>query len=273
MSLSTKNEDEFQDELAQISQQMEHTKLENNIQNTINSNTAKNGLDTEYYIKDMLNDKLKDPFSQYVQTNDIGQFEKLEGTKKTDVTDDNFCKLQVKRIQAGFNQVDRHWVDDLIISIPELEPVAFMLKNLCEIPLLENNKFVDKSKGRKNLSTNYYTEEELELLINTLNSCKLKILKYAFLGNEYSPNYLCGVIINKKNKKKEKIIIYKMNDVINHISQDNFEIANRKTVINLGKCFSMQRKGGDCGRKTGNQIACKLKFLELNIENCFSYAL
>ena len=91
----------------------------------------------------------------------------------------------------GFNQVDRHWVDDFIVSIPELELVSFMLKNLCEIPLLDDNKFVDKTKGRKILSTNNYSQDELDLLTNSLNSCKLKVLNQAFLGNEYSPNYLC----------------------------------------------------------------------------------
>jgi hypothetical protein len=42
--------------------------------------------------------------------------------------------------------------------------------------------------------------------------------------------------------------------------EEDFEIRKSKTVFGLGKSLSFQRKGGDKGKKSANQLQCKFSF-------------
>lgn len=87
--------------------------------------------------------------------------------------------------------------------------------------------------------------------MDLLNKSKKNILEYAFLGTnlEIKSEYLFGV--EYKNDKRNKIVIFKIHDVINYLEKLNFKISPRKTAILLGNegTISLQRKGGDCGKK------------------------
>ena len=58
-----------------------------------------------------------------------------------------------------------------------------------------------------------------------------------------------------------------MKDVINYICKSNFIIRLSGTVIQLGDAFTMQRKGGDGGKKSANNLQFKLIFSKLDIDN------
>jgi len=96
--------------------------------------------------------------------------------------------------------------------------------------------------------------------LDLLNKCKKQILKYAFYGSnlEIQPEYLFGV--EYENDKRNKIVVFKIEDVIKYLEKINFKISPRKTVILLGdnNIISLQRKGGDSGRKSSNQLQIKL---------------
>ena len=49
-----------------------------------------------------------------------------------------------------------------------------------------------------------------------------------------------------------------MGDVIESLMQYDFKIRNSKTVIELGPSFTFQRKGGDGGRQSANDIQFKI---------------
>ena len=93
-----------------------------------------------------------------------------------------------------------------------------------------------------------------------LNKFKKHILEYAFYGSnlEIQPEYLFGV--EYINVKRNKIVVFKIKDVINYLEKLNFRISPRKTVILLGEngTISLQRKGGDSGKKCSNQLQIKL---------------
>ena len=54
---------------------------------------------------------------------------------------------------------------------------------------------------------------------------------------------------------------------------EDFNIQERETVFKLGETLSFQRKGGDSGRVSSNQLQCKFCFgkfytiYDSNIEN------
>ena len=237
-----------------------------------NKNTAKNGYKEEELVCNDLNNnnnilkKIENKFN----FNNIGIFVKKSGNSKTDINSTNL-KAQVKKTKKNqFGQVARHNVDDLLDYIPQLkEHCSTILKNLCEIPLNENNK-VDKSKGRKDLSLNNYTQKELDDFINSMNNNIIQIIEYALLGKDINNQPDLLIEIEYENNIRKNMNIFKMSDIIDHIKNEKFNISKRKTVINLGinSIFTIQRKGGDNGNPSSNQIQFKCIFSRLNIKNC-----
>ena len=189
-------------------------------------------------------------------------------TCKTDIINSSLkILIQIKRYDTRccYSQIDRHWIDDFLQEIPDLNSVGFMLRNLCEIPLVPGTRLVDKNVGRYPLSSEYYKDTQIITLLTKLNNNKLQILQYVFQGRYKgsSPNYLMG--IEYKKEVRVKTTIYRMEDVIDSINKNfSFEIKPRATVITLGNVISMQRKGGDNGLRSSNQLQWKLRFNALS---------
>ena len=227
-----------------------------------NSQTAKNGYKEEEQVcKDLNRELIKEAFKSMLGNN-YNYCKRITGNHKCDIQSDNkILKCQVKKYKEGqFQQLDRHWISNLIKNIPELNEASQILKDLCEYPLLPNGTHVDKTKSRKILSISNYSQETLDNFLNLLNKCKKKILEYAFLGIDsvMQPKYLIGV--EYKDKKRNKIIVFKIKDIISYLETLQFKISTKKTSILLGndRTLSLQRKGGDSGKKSSNQLQIKL---------------
>ena len=210
---------------------------------------------------DLNNESIKKVFEP-ILGNDYNECITVSGNYKSDIQSENKkLRGQVKKYKKGqFQQLDRHWMSNIIENIPELNEASEILKNLFEFPLLPNGTHVDKSKKIKKLCNSNYSQETLNNLLNLLNSNKKKILEYAFYGSnlELQPEYLFG--IEYENNKRNKIIVFKIEDIIKYLETFNFKISPKKTCILLGEngTLSLQRKGGDAGRKSSNQLQIKL---------------
>jgi hypothetical protein len=228
-----------------------------------NSNTAKNGYKEEFLVCNDLNKNsdLRKSFVEFLGNN-YDHCSRVNGNYKCDIQSNNkVINGQVKKYKKGqFQQLDRHWIDYLIKYIPELEEVSYILKNLCECPLLSNKTHIDKSKSIKKLCLSNYSQIELNNFIDILNKHKKEILNYAFFGTnqKLKPEYLFG--IEYKDNIRRKIILYKIKDIIIYLEKLQFRISKRKTVIKLGNdsILSLQRKGGDGGKKSSNQLQTKI---------------
>lgn len=186
----------------------------------INLNTAKGGYNEEGWVARFLQD---------------GFYVNQDKKSKVDIKNDNW-NFQVKKSKKGqFQQVSRGTVDNLINDLPELEPIKDLLKERCE----EKKEFKPE-------------------LLDTLNKNKRQIIEHALLGHGEKPDILCVTEWGKKNNKREKITFYEMGDVIESLMQYDFKIRNSKTVIELGPSFTFQRKGGDGGRQSANDIQFKI---------------
>lgn len=236
--------------------------LKDNKLSYINSQTAKNGYKEEQLVcNDLNNETIKNVFVSMLGNN----YDKcivVAGNHKSDIQSENkILRGQVKKYKRGqFQQLDRHCVSTIIEIIPELNKDSQILKDLFEYPLLPNGTHVDKSKNIKKLCNSNYTQDTLDNLLNLLNKCKKRILEYAFYGSnlEIQPEYLFGV--EYENSKRNKIVVFKIETVIKYLETLNFKISPRKTCILLGNdsTISLQRKGGDGGRKSSNQLQFKL---------------
>lgn len=227
-----------------------------------NSQTAKNGYNEEELVcKDLNIQDVKEAFTPMLGNN-YNECNRITGNHKCDIQSDNkVLRAQVKKYKKRqFQQLDRHHISNLIKNIPELDGASQILKDLLEYPLLQNGKYVDKSKNLKTLCNSNYTQEILDNFLDLLNKCKKQLLEYAFYGSklEIQPEYLFGVEYD--NGKRDKIVVFKIEDVIGYLETLNFTISPRKTAILLGDngTISLQRKGGDAGRKSSNQLQIKI---------------
>ena len=227
-----------------------------------NSETAKNGYKEEELVcKDLNSETIKQALNP-ILGNDYNECNRITGNHKCDIQSNNkILRGQVKKYKKGqFQQLDRHWIYSLIKNIPELDEASQILKDLFEYPLLPNGTHVDKDKSIKKLCNSNYSQEILDNFLGLLNNFKKQILEYAFLGTniEIQPEYLFGV--EYEDKKRSKIVVFKIQEVIGYLEKLKFKISHRKTAILLGDkgTISLQRKGGDSGRKCSNQLQIKI---------------
>ena len=186
----------------------------------VNLNTAKGGYNEERWVANFLQDNV------YVNQ---------DRKSKVDIKNGEW-NFQVKKSKKGqFQQVSRGTVDNLINDLPELEPIKDLLKERCE-----------------------YKKEFKPELLESLNSHKRKIIEHALLGHGERPDILCVTEWGKNNNKREKITFFMMDEVIESLMQYDFKLRKSKTVIELGPSFTFQRKGGDGGRHSANDIQFKI---------------
>jgi len=231
-----------------------------NLSNT-NSKTAKNGYKEEDMVCDDLSiNELRNKFSS-ILGNEYDACSRVVGNHKCDIQSNN-KKLtgQVKKYRKGqFQQLDRHWIDHFIKSIPELIGASRILKDLFEYPLLDNETHVDKSTPLKKLCLSNYSHETITNFLLLFNNNKRLILNYAFIGtnSEIHTEYLFGV--EYLNDKRINIILFVITEIINYLETLDFKISPKKTAIILGDgIISLQRKGGDNGKKCSNQLQFKI---------------
>ena len=227
-----------------------------------NSETAKNGYKEEELVCiDLTNETIKNKFSPMLG-DEYDECSRISGNHKCDIqSNNNKVTGQVKKYKEGqFQQLDRHWVDGLLNYIPELNEASQILKDLCELPVLSNGTHVDKTIPVKKIGISNYSQENIDNFTMLLNKNKRQILNYAFMGtnSEIQPEYLFGV--EYVDNTRTKIIILKIKEIIDYFETLDFKISNKETVIKLGddSILSLQRKGGDSGKKSSNQLQIKI---------------
>lgn len=243
------------------SKETEVKELKVQVLSYINSQTAKRGFEEEALLcNDLNNETIKKSFIP-ILGDEYDECSKINGNHKCDIrSNDHKLKAQVKKYKYGqFQQIDRHWVTNMIEKIPQLRDALQILENLVEIPLLPNGTHVDKTKSVKKLCTSNYSQKTLDDFLVLLNRYKRLLLEYAFLGthSEMRPDFLFGV--EYKAEKRTKIVVFKIKEIIDYLDILEFKISPKKTAISLGDghIFSLQRKGGDGGRKSSNQLQMK----------------
>ena len=249
---------------------------------SIGSLTAKNGFKEEEYIKDQLNNNiiLMLGFQKFLDINiDLNKCNAtiIKGNKKTDIRIGNINIQHKKTKLKEFGQVDRHYVSYLIERIPELKECELMLRKLCEVPINEETGLCSEGSNVVKLDNINYSNDELNKLIKIIETNKEKIIKYAFLGyeEEYKPGILSISLFDENNKHcyRKKIIFWKMDDVIEYLvkCKDSVKIRDKKTVIEISKGLTFQRKGGDSGKKSANQFQIKFVPSGLPLDNAYVF--
>lgn len=237
------------------------------------SDTAKQGFKNEKDIVNKFNNWEKDNEAQKwlkIMEYELSEIEFVEAIiisgYKTDVQVQVTIKLkkaidvenlQVKLVSnpKGFNQIDKRWVDKYqeMWNIPD-DIVNILKKYTGEIlPTIKNPK--DSRRTFMNEFSNSNQTKTLEWL----NKNKVLIINDIIKGRgKFAAEWM---LVAQKTEKNARWILKPINVVINHYSTGDILITKQRN-IKIGK-ITMQRKGGDGGRKTAQMLQFKINPAEL----------
>jgi hypothetical protein len=236
----------------------------------LGSKTAKDGFKNEDFVVDKFNNWKNDPHAQNwlnILGYKLDEIEyvlaiKLSGFK-TDVQVQVSIKLrnaidaqniQVKLVSNpnGFNQIDKRWINSYaeLWEIPA-EVVDILKRFTGELPPSANNL---RDKKKRRMFIDEFTEEEQHRLLKWLKSNRLLIVSDILKGRgEFAAEW---ILVIQRLKQEIKFTLKPMNFCLNFFGNGDILITPRGS-IKIGK-ITMQRKGGDAGRKTADMLQFKI---------------
>lgn len=239
----------------------------------LGSQTAKNGFANEQDIADKFNNWQIDN-EAHLWLSIMGyDISKIEGIKavvlhghKADINVQINIKMEdardIENIQVklvsnltGFNQIDKRWIDNYIPLWRIPENVLSILKRFTgEIAPTINNP-----RDSRRMFMNEFTNSEQSTLLNFLNDNRSLIVSDILRGRgEFSAEW---VLVAQKTNNNARWILKNINEVINHFNTGDIRITPQGS-IKIGR-ITMQRKGGDGGRRTANMLQFKINPAEL----------
>jgi R.HinP1I restriction endonuclease len=238
------------------------------------SQTAKGGFDNEKDVILRFNNWQEDILAQsslITMGYNLVEIEKILAQKvdhgqKTDVQVlvtvflkgiDKGQNISVKLVsnKSGFNQIDRGWVK----RFAELWNFSIEISDIMEYYVGQKKPEVNKSRNPKRMYLNEFSEKEQLLVVNFFNENRILILTDLIKGRgQFAAEWMLVVQkINDKVNWKLKA----MNEVLNIFNQGDVVITKQGN-LKIGK-IGLQRKGGDGGRESANQMQFKINPMEI----------
>ena len=165
--------------------------------------------------------------------------------------------IQVKLVSnlKGFNQIDKRWVDKYaeMWSIPE-NIIILLKKYTGEIlPTIKN------PKDDRRTFVNEFSKSNQDILISWIEEHKTLIVNDIIKGRgKFSAEWM---LVAQKIEEDAKWVLKPINIVLNHFGNGVVKITKQGN-IKIGN-ITMQRKGGDNGRKTAQMLQFKINPAEL----------
>ncbi len=239
----------------------------------LGSQTAKNGFKNEREIAEKFNDWVADTEARlWLEAMDYN-LEKIEEVKaiiisghKADVQVQVSIKLkeaidlenlQVKLVRnlKGFNQIDKRWANQYakLWNIPNniLELIKLYAGEL--LPTIEN------PRDKRRMFIDEFSESEQKELVSWLKANKFMIVSDIIKGRgEFVAEWM---LVAQKIEENSRWTLKPINFCLNHFGNGEVVITKQGN-IKIGH-ITMQRKGGDGGRKTAQMLQFKINPAEL----------
>lgn len=239
----------------------------------LGSQTAKNGFLNEDDIINKFNDWEKDEDAQkwlVIMEYQLDEIEYVKAVKlsgfKTDVQVQVTIKLkeaidaqnlQVKLVSnpKGFNQIDKRWVDKYV----EMWDIPTQIVSIFKRYTGEEEPNINNPKDKRRMFANEFTEQEQNQILSWLNKNKSLIVSDILKGRgQFSAEWM---LVAQKIKENSRWILKPMNFCLNHFGNGEVEMTKQGN-FKIGR-ITMQRKGGDNGRKTARMLQFKINPAEL----------
>ena len=235
--------------------------------------TAKAGFDNEQEVANKFNNWQNDKDAQnwlIVMNYNLNNIEFVEATVISGHKADLHVRVQIKlkklfdieNIQIklvsnkkGFNQIDKRWLKTYH-EMWDIEPKVYKLLQYFtgELPPYKSNTKSDKRMFITELGL-----DEQELIIDWFERHKVLIVSDIIRGRgKFAAEW---VLVIQKTDSVFRWVLKNINEVLQHYSYGDVEISPRGS-IKFGR-VTVQRKGGDSGRDTANQLQFKIDPVEL----------
>ena len=171
---------------------------------------------------------------------------------------DNVEWISVKKFTASFNQIDKRWVDDYVKMWNIPQDVMCTLKMYCGEdgfrPDQLNNEGLPRTvSDSRRFKMNEIPDARCADVLEFLNKNKSKIIKNVVSGTgKAAAKWM--LIVEERNGSPYRSVMVPIKSVIKHCS-GNASIT-KNGVIRLGR-ITIQRKGGDAGKKTAQMLQFK----------------
>ncbi len=165
--------------------------------------------------------------------------------------------IQVKLVSnlKGFNQIDKRWIDKYI----EMWEIPIEVSELLKQYTGEILPLVNSPKDSRRTFANEFSEADQKTLLDWLNNNKSLIVSDILKGRgKFSAEWM---LVAQKADDSARWILKPMNYCLNFFGNGDIEITNRGN-FKIGR-ITMQRKGGDGGRKTAQMLQFKINPAEL----------
>lgn len=165
--------------------------------------------------------------------------------------------IQVKLVSnlKGFNQIDKRWIDKYV----EMWEIPLNVTNLLKEYTGEILPNIAKPKDARRTFANEFSSENQKTLLNWLNENKSLIVSDILKGRgKFSAEWM---LVAQKIDNSARWILRPMNYCLNFFGNGEIEITKRGN-FKIGR-ITMQRKGGDGGRKTAQMLQFKINPAEL----------
>ena len=238
----------------------------------IGSKTAKDGFSNE---KDVIaifnnweNDLLAREWLQAMNYN-IDEIEtvnayKINGSFKADIQVQIRIEVKLKKIEdvqnlqvklvsnkSGFNQIDKRWVAKYVELWEIPENIAVLLKHFTgELP-----PFISSPKDERRMFANEFSEQQQKYLLDFFIKNQTMIVSDILKGRgQFAAEWM--LVILKIPNKEMKWVLKPINFCLNLFGNGKVEITDKGSIKIAN--VTMQRKGGDGGRKTAQMLQFKI---------------
>lgn len=160
--------------------------------------------------------------------------------------------LQVKLVSSlrGFNQIDKHWID----KYTEMWNIPQQIVSILKRYTGEDEPTVKKTKYKHRMLANEFPEMEQNAVVKWLQENQSLIVSDILKGRgRFAAEWM---LVAQKVAKDARWILKPMNYCMNYFGNGDITISPRGN-FKIGK-ITMQRKGGDAGRKTAKMLQFKL---------------
>lgn len=165
--------------------------------------------------------------------------------------------IQVKLVsqKRGFNQIDKRWTDQYAEMWKIPKGIVTIIKHYTG----EIKPKIKKAKDKRRMNMNEFSEIERKEVLTWLNKNKSLIVNDILKGRgQFAAEWM---LVAQKISKNARWVLKSINEAINYFGNGDMLITKRG-VIHIGR-ITMQRKGGDGGRKTANMLQFKIDPTEL----------
>lgn len=165
--------------------------------------------------------------------------------------------IQVKLVSniKGFNQIDKRWID-------KYDELWNMTKDISDILKRYTGEILPSIKNPKDKRRMFVYEFEINeqnKLKDWLENNRFLIVNDILKGRgRFAAEWM---LVAQKLENNSRWTLKPMNICLNYFNQGNIEFTNRGN-IKMGR-ITIQRKGGDGGRKTSRMLQFKLNPAEL----------